>query len=127
MFFKKNVSQQVKETASVIWEGVKAFFQKAVDFVRKVINGILNFMKEVVEYFKNLNLNPKTQIPFVIDTKILGERIKNAPRVDVGIFKGVYDETTDEITHAMEVSADGLDDQTKEVLSHGEDGIVALS
>lgn len=126
MFFK-NFIPKAKETSSVIWEGIKKFFQKAANFVHKVIKGILNFMKEVVDYFKNLHLNQQTQTPFLMDAKALGDRIKNAPRVDVGIFEGVYDESIDEITNVREVSADELDEQSKEVLSKADDGIVALS
>ena len=124
----------VKTALSTIWEGIKELFRSAFRFVKKVIKGILNFFKEVVQYFKSLSLNPKTDIPFLTDAKTLKEKIKNAPVVDVdifkdkeGIFEGVYREDEDQITDVRAVSADELDKKTQEVLSKAEDGIVALS
>lgn len=117
----------IKSAIVTIWEGIKELFRTAVRFVKKVIKGILNFFKEVVQYFKKLLLNPKTDTPFVIDAKTLKEKIKNAPVENVGIFEGVYREDEDQITDVREVSADDLDDQSKRVLSKAEDGIVALS
>lgn len=124
----------VKTALSTIWEGIKELFRSAFRFVKKVIKGILNFFKEVVQYFKSLSLNPKTDTPFIIDAETLKEKIKNAPVVDVdifkdkeGIFEGVYREDEDQITDVRAVSADELDEKTQDVLSKAEDGIVALS
>lgn len=117
----------VKTALSTILEGIKELFRSAFRFVKKVIKGILNFFKEVVQYFKNLSLNPKTDTPFIINAETLKEKIKNAPVEDVGIFEGVYREDEDQITDVRAVSADELDEKTKEVLSKAEDGIVALS
>lgn len=124
----------VKTALSTIWEGIKELFRSAFRFVKKVIKGILNFFKEVVQYFKSLSLNPKTDTPIIIDAETLKEKIKNAPVVDVdifkdkeGIFEGVYREDEDQITDVRAVSADELDEKTQDVLSKAEDGIVALS
>lgn len=111
----------------MIWEGIKELFRSAVRMVKKVIRGILNFFKEVVQYFKNLLLNPEKDTPFILDAGKLGEQIKNAPKVDCGIFEGVYHEDTNTITDYQTVEADSLDDTTKETLKKGEDGIVALT
>ena len=116
-----------KHAVSVIWEGIKEFFQSVVNIVRKVIRGVLNFVKEVVNYFKKLALDPRKDTPFLIDSEVLKEKIKNAPRVNVGIFEGVYDEDTNEITNVRQVEADALDEQTQDVLSKADEGIVALS
>lgn len=117
----------IKSAIATIWEGIKELFRAAVRFVKKVIKGILNFFKEVVQYFKRLLLNPKTDTPFVIDAKTLKEKIKNAPVENVGIFEGVYREDEDKITDVREVSADELDAKSKDVLSRAKEGIVVLS
>lgn len=116
-----------KTVISTIWEWIKKLFSTVASFVKEIIKGILNFFKDVVEYFKKLSLDPKKDIPFVIEASKLKQQIKNAPVVDVGIFEGVYREDTDEITDLRLVEADELDEQTKNVLSKAEDGIVALS
>lgn len=116
-----------KHAISVIWEGIKEFFQSVGNVIKKIIRGVLNFAKEVVDYFKSLALDPRKDTPFLIDAETLKEKIKNAPRVDVGIFEGVYNEDTNEITNVRQVEADALDGQTKNVLSKADDGIVALS
>lgn len=116
-----------KHAVSVIWEGIKEFFQSVINIIKKVIRGVLNFLKEVVDYFKKLALDPRKNIPFLIDSEGLKKKIKNAPRMNVGIFEGVYNEDIDEITNGRLVEAEALDEQTQDALSKADDGIVALS
>lgn len=111
---------------SSIWEGLKKLYSKIANFVKRVFRAIVNFAKDVVDYFKRLNLNPKQDTPFVIDAGELGQRIKEAKKVNVGIFQGVYHEDTNTITDCREIEADNLDNQTQEVMKQGEDGIVVL-
>ena len=110
----------IRTVASEIWSGIKDLFSSLVEFSVKIIKGVLNFVRDVVDYFKGLLLDPKKQTPFIVN-----QQIKNAPRVDVGIFEGVYNEDTNTITDYREISADELDEQTKKVLSNN-DGIVVL-
>lgn len=110
----------------MIWEGVKELFKSIAKIIVKTLKRVLNFVKDVVDYFKKLALDPTKDTPLIIDAGKLGEQIKNAPRIDVGLFKGVYHEDTNTITDYEEVSATGLDQQTQDVLSKGEDGIVVL-
>jgi hypothetical protein len=44
---------------------------------------------------------------------------------NVGIIQGVYNEVTDEITHAEYIEADGLDNQTRDIL--GNEKLVVLN
>ncbi len=59
------------------------------------------------------------------DAKAFKEMLKTAPTKNVGIFEGVYDETTDEIIANQFIEADAVDTKTKEVL--GEEDLVVLS
>jgi hypothetical protein len=115
----------IKTVASEIWSGIKDLFSSLVEFSVKIIKGVLNFVRDVVDYFKGLLLDPKKQTPFIVNAEVFSQQIKNAPRVDVGIFEGVYNEDTNTITDYREISADELDEQTKKVLSNN-DGIVVL-
>lgn len=123
-----------KHAISVIWEGIKEFFQSVGNVIKKIIRGVLNFAKEVVDYFKSLALDPRKDTPFLIDSEVFKEKIKKAPRVKVeglftkqcGLLEGVYNEDTNEITNVRQVEADALDEGTQDVMSKAEDGIVTL-
>ena len=98
---------------------IKNAFQYIKNLFRKIIDGILNFAKHVVGWFKSLNLLPGQDVPFIA-SKEFGEKLKIAPVKNVGIFQGVYNEMTNEITHAAYVEADSLDNQTREILGNEE-------
>lgn len=117
----------IKNAFSTIWDGLKELFRTIVDTIKVIFRKVLSFVKDVVDYFKKLALNPEKDTPFVIDAGKLGEEISNAPKVDCGIFTGVFHEDSNTITNYREIEAESLDDQTKEVMSHAKDGIVALS
>lgn len=108
-----------------IIEAIKGAFRYIVNLVRRVIDGVLNFVKEVVNWFRRLNLNPQKDTPFVADAKKFKELLKTAPRKKVGIFEGVYNEDEDEITAHQYVDADSVDQQTKDVM--GNESLVVLS
>lgn len=93
--------------------------------VRKVIRGVLNFAREVVDWFRSLNLNPQEDTPFIADASEFKEMLKTAPKKDVGIFEGVYNEEEDEIVSHRYLDADSLDARTKEIL--GKEPLVVLS
>ena len=67
-----------------IIEAIKGAFRYLVNLVRRVIDGVLNFVKEVVNWFRRLNLNPQKDTPFVADAKKFKELLKTAPRKKVG-------------------------------------------
>lgn len=104
---------------------IKAAFRYIVNLVRNVINGILNFAKEVVGWFKSLRLNPQEDTPFIADASEFKEMLKAAPKKNVGIFEGVYNEETDEITANRYLDADEVDQKTKDVL--GNESLVVLN
>ncbi len=104
---------------------IKAAFRYIVNLVRRVINGILNFVGQVVNWFKSLHLDPQKDTPFIANAEDFKDMLKTAPRKNVGIFEGVYNEETDEITANRYLEADEVDEKTKEVL--GKESLVVLS
>jgi len=116
---------------SAIDKALKKFWNALKTVVAKIVHGILNFARNVVKRFQELNLKREKDIPFVMDLKKcpeLREKIKNAPHYDCGIFTAVYDANAEQITNYETIVADDLDETTKDVLGHAsEDGIVVLT
>lgn len=105
---------------------IKAAFRFVRNLVRYIVNGILNFAKNVVGWFKNIyNLDQNKDIPFIADASQFKEALKTAPVKNVGIFQGVYDEELDEITHNQYIEADALDEKTKQTM--GGESLVVLN
>lgn len=105
------------------------------EFFRKVINGILDFARDLVAWYHRRVLKKGKDIPFLLKGDSFKELIKNAPVKDVGIFSkeqknvsvmsGIYNEEIDEITDNQIIEADSLDAKTREVL--GNEELVVLS
>lgn len=113
---------------SSIWEGIKTFISYAANLIRKVINGVLNFLKNIVAYFKNMPwLQRGRHTPFIADTNNpqFKAMLKQAPVKNAGIFEAVYDEQTDEVEEGQLVEADALDTRTRETL--GNEPLVVLN
>ena len=89
---------------------------RLISFVVKIIEGVLNFVKHIKEWFQSLRLSSGVDIPFIARKDALRDMIKSAPVKDVGIFCGVYNESKDEITAAQDIQADSLDRQTQDLL-----------
>lgn len=106
---------------------IEYVFNYLIETVKKYFVAVLNFMAHVVNYFKNLNLDPNKQTPFVMDAKKLKEMIHNAPVVNCGVFEAVYNENTEELESYRHISSNQLDAQTRDILSKDEDGLVVLS
>lgn len=110
---------------NAIREAVKAFMEKVKGIVEKIITKIINFKNQVVEWFKNLQLKKGKDVPFISNKQEFREMLHNAPVVDVGLFEGVYDEQTDEITNLRFIGAEEYDQKTKAVL--GDEELVVLT
>ena len=106
---------------------IKGAIAHIKNLVKRFIDGCLQFFKDVVNWFKSLKLNQKEDIPFIANanSKEFKQMLKQAPVKNVGIFQGVYNQETDEITHHEYIEADSVDEQTYETLK-GEP-IVVLS
>lgn len=95
-----------------------------------IIKGVLNFFLHIASWFRQFGLIQGRHIPFIAkneaiaDMADLADRLDKAPRKDAGIFKGVYDEQTEEIIHHEVIYADQVDQETKDTL--GNDDLVVL-
>ena len=106
-------------------ELIKRAFEFIQNIIRRVINGILNFARDVVAKFKSMALKQGQDVPFIANKEAFKQALKQAPVKNVGLFEGVYNEVSDEITFAEYVEADSLDAQTRKVL--GQEELVVLS
>ena len=109
---------------SSIWNFLKKAAAAFWNAVKRLWRAVVNFIANVVGYFKSLVLDRKKHKPFVADMSRMKAEIRNAPVKDCGIFEGVYNEETDELEHCQIIEAERLDDKTKEVL--GNDPLVVL-
>lgn len=95
--------------------------------IQENLNRQVSFTSDVVGYFKGLNLNPANDLPFLIDCKVLSEKLQGIPNKENSLLIGVYHKDSDSITNTKYLIADSFDTQTKEVLSKAVDGVVTLS
>lgn len=107
--------------------------QWLVNLVVKIINGLINFARDVLQWFRSLNLKPTRHNPFICNLKVPGikQAIKEAKVVNAGVFdnentivEGVYDNTDDSISNIRIISGDGFDEKTKSILE--DDDLVVL-
>jgi hypothetical protein len=109
--------------------GIVELIKRAISWIKKVfqfvINGIFNFLAHCVNWFKSLRLDKNRHVPFVANGEQFKDMLKTAPKKNVGIFQGVFDEATDEIVENRFIEADALDPKTREVL--GNEDLVVLS
>ena len=108
-----------------IIELIKGAIRFIKNLIVKVITGFFNFLAHCVQWFKELRLDKKKDVPFVAKADEFRDMLKKAPTKNVGIFEGVYDEELDEITHSQIIDADGLDAKTREILA--DEPLVVLS
>lgn len=101
------------------------FFQFVRNLVRKIIQGIIDFAKHIVAWFKNLQLNRQKHKPFLANAAEFKEMMQQAPTKNVGIFKGVFNEETDDIEYHEYIEGDSVDNETKNTL--GKEKLVLLT
>lgn len=99
--------------------------QWLANIVVAIINGIIDFVRDIKNWFRKLGLKIGRHIPFLAKTKVpgLAPVLKRAKEIDVGIFDkketlaaGVYDEYDDTISNLKVMGGDQLDEQTKKVI-----------
>ena len=95
------------------------------DWFVDVLKRVINFLQDIVGWFKSQRLDPKKHTPFIVkcDNEIR-EMLHRAPRKDGGIFKVYLDEVDGTITGYEMETDKGVDAKTEEVL--GGEKIVVL-
>lgn len=107
-----------------IASAMRQFIEMVKGMVKTIVTAVVSFKNQVVNWFKTLPLIEGRHIPFISQREDFRTLLNNAPRKKIGIFEGVYDEQTDEISNLQYIAADQLDTQTKQVL--GNEPIVVL-
>ncbi len=110
-----------------IFDAIDSLIELVGDLIVTIIEGIISFAQHVVGWFRGLRLRKNRDIPFIADASNpkFKEMLHQAPVKEVGIFEGVYNEETDEITNYQYIEAEDLDEKTSETL--GNEPLVVLS
>ena len=111
----------------LIFDALDSFFEFVGEIISWLIEGFINLVDHVVDYFKGLMLRKGRDIPFIADEnhQKIRQLIKQAPQKKVGIFEATYNEDTDEIENYRSIEADGLDNDIKDILQN--EPLVVLS
>ncbi len=123
-----DIKEIVSPFLNSIKEAFRAFMEKVKGIVKTIIAKIVEFKNQIVAWFKKHPLIKGKHVPFLTQRQEFKDMLKNAPKVKVeGLFEGIYDEQTDEITDLQYIEADELDQETKEKLAFGgEEQLVVL-
>ena len=100
---------------------VKAF-EWIREKIRQVVKSIFNFALDCVAWFQGIRLR-NSDVVFVADANKFADMLGQAPVRDCGIFEGVFDQQTGEITVQRYVASDDVDDETRKTMG-GEDLII---
>lgn len=106
-----------------LWNYLFYFAQVAWDYICNIFKTIIldiivNFLNDVVEYFKSLRLHHDTHKAFIMSTEesannpfatLIPEGLKGK-----GIIEGVYNKDTNNIDSLRYVGGNGMDDQLLE-------------
>lgn len=114
----------VKEFLNRIYEAIKGFLSLVKGVVKTIVKSIVDFAKDVVGYFRNLELKHGRDIPFITRDKVFKEMLKDAPVKNVGIFTATYNTETEQIENLQYVAADQADSRIDEILEN--ESIVVL-
>lgn len=116
---KKEAKEQNKNKG--FWSSIVSIVKKFFNWIkRKILNGILSFFSNIFTFFKGDNLKRGRDIPFVADAKsdMMREAFGFSPSKNVGIFQGVYNEDTEEITRCEYIEADAMDSDANNLLKN---------
>lgn len=116
----------------LIFDALSRAFQWFINLVVNLINGLIDFVRDIKKWFKSLSLISGRHTPFISRAKEFKEILKNAPVKNVGIFEnentiieGVYDNVDDEIINIRAIqSEEGFDNATEKIL--GDEKLVIL-
>lgn len=105
----------------------KAWLHISKIFVAVIIDIVVNFLNDVVKYFKSLALKRGVHKPFILDAKaeeaqVFDQLIPEGKKD--GIIEGVFNEKTDDIDSIRFIGGEGVDERTKEIIKN--DPLVVL-
>jgi hypothetical protein len=111
-----------------------AFIEKAWDylceiFITVILDTIVSFFSEVVDYFTSMRLEMGVQIPFMLgENSPVAEQLsglKKNSQGGEGIYEGVFNEQTNQLDSIRWIEGKGLDPKIKDLLK--EENIVTFN
>ena len=96
-------------------------FQKIYEiFVTVIIQAIVDFISNVIDYLKSLDLKKEFHTAFIMST----EKTANNPFSSLisdelsgkGIIEGVYNKSTDSIDSLRYIGGEGIDEKTEKII-----------
>lgn len=96
-------------------------FQKLCEiFITVIIQAVVDFFSNVIEYFKSLDLQKNLHAAFIMNT----EKTANNPLSSLisdelsgkGIIEGVYNKATDSIDSLRYIGGEGVDEKTENII-----------
>lgn len=89
-------------------------------FVTVVIQAVVDFFSNIVEYFKGLKLKENIQTAFIMSTEKSAKNPLSTLIPDgldgKGIIEGVYNNTTDDIDSLRYIGGEGVDEKTESII-----------
>lgn len=97
-------------------------------FINVILNTIVDFLNDVVNYFKGLLLNKDIQKPFILDAKsdkaaIFKDLIPEGK--NDGVIEGVFNQQTEDFDSIRYIGGQGVDKETQELIKR--DPLVVLN
>lgn len=112
---------------------IGAFIEKAWEylcevFVTVILDTIIGFFSEVVDYFTNLRLEEGVHIPFIFgESSPLAaqlEGLKENSQGRDGVYEGVFNTKTDQLDSLRWVGGQGMDDDITKLIQNGKMAII---
>ena len=91
-------------------------------FVTVIIDAMISFYSEVVEYFKSLRLEQGVQIPFIFgeDSPVASQLsgLRTDTHGGPGVYEGVFNESTDQLDSLRWVEGTAMDEETSNTIKN---------
>lgn len=100
---------------------MKTAFQKIYEiFITIIIQAVVDFFTNVIEYFISLDLSKELHTAFVMSTEKTAKNPFSSLIADElsgkGIIEGVYNKATDSIDSLRYIGGEGVDEKTENII-----------
>ena len=100
---------------------MKTAFQKIYEiFITVILQAVVDFFTNVIEYFKSLDLKKEIHTAFVMSTEKTATNPFSSLISDElsgkGIIEGVYNKATDSIDSLRYIGGEGVDEKTESII-----------
>lgn len=97
-------------------------FQKIYEiFITVIIDAVVDFFSNVVEYFRSLNLKEELHTAFIMSTRKTSKNPFSSLISDElsgkGVLEGVYNKATGNIDSLRYIGGEGVDEKTENIIN----------